>query len=304
MQLVLNLFNNAKGVSAVVLPKIMKLIFVLICVIISVLGKTTNKPTTTKIPCHGVHVNGTLHRRRVIMNGINRPYQLAMYNAEHKIFFSYNDGEDTKDTFGIAFVKINDTMPTQINGIKNGFAVAIDEHNKTVYFGGSEGIYADNLEKSNGSKHIVKGRDIWDLQVFNHILYFIEYPSQRLHKYNVEEKNITIQHHIHEKIYQFAIDGDGDTFITTKDGLFEVKEGANNRIPYTGPKVFRAIEVNHKGIAHFCAKSAIYVAHKKNHTLIEIASIKNIFGLTFDSSDNIIYSNPHEIVRLLPHDCK
>lgn len=238
------------------------------------------------------------------MNGINRPYQLAMYSHAHKIYFSYNIGEDTQDTFGIAFVKINDTMPTEISGVKNGFAVAVDEHNKTAYFGGSEGIYADHVEVTNGLKHIVKNRDIWDLQVFNHHLYFIQYPSQRLHKYDTVKKNVSLQQHIQEKIYQFAIDGDGDTFITTRDGLFEVKKGMNHRIPYEGPKVFRAIEVNHKGVAHFCAQSAIYVAHKANHTLVEIASIKNIFGLTFDSEDNIIYSNPHEIVKLLPHDCK
>ncbi|KAJ8734891.1 hypothetical protein PYW08_014141 [Mythimna loreyi] len=285
----------------------MKLILVLFCFIIVVFGKTTKKPDNPpppKVPCEGVHVNGTLHRRHIIMNGLNRPYQLAVYNHEHKIFFSYNAGEDTQDTFGIAYVKINDTMPTEILGIKNGFAVAVDEHNKTAYFGGSDGIYKDNLVKSHGLQHIVKELDIWDLQIFNHHLYFIQYPSQRLHKYDIKENVTTIEEHIQEKIYQFAIDGDGDTFITTRDGLFEIKKGENHRIPYVGPKVFRAIEVNHKGVAHFCAKSAVYVAHKENHTLVEIASIKNIFGITFDSSDHIIYSNPHEIVKLLPHECK
>ncbi|KAJ8733923.1 hypothetical protein PYW07_014474 [Mythimna separata] len=271
-----------------------------------VFGKaTTPKPDNgTKVPCEGVHVHGKLHRRHIIMNGLNRPYQLAIYNHGHKIFFSYNMGEDTQDTFGIAYVKINDTMPTDINGIKNGFAVAVDEHNKTAYFGGSDGIYVDHLEKSHGVEHVVKGRDIWDLQLFNHHLYFIQYPSQRLHIYDRKEKVVTLQEHIQEKIYQFAIDGDGDTFITTRDGLFEVKKGENHRIPYSGPKVFRAIEVNHKGVAHFCAQSAVYVAHKENRTLVEIASIKNIFGITFDSSDHIIYSNPHEIVKLVPHECK
>lgn len=301
------MFGNAEGVSIALFSLNMKLlIFAFICVIISISGKTTPKPkhhSTIKPVCEGVHVHGKLHKRHVIMNGINRPYQLAIYNHEHKIFFSYNVGEDTKDTFGIAFVKINDTMPTDIDGIKNGFAVAVDEHNKTAFFGGNDGIYADDQTKSNGLKHIVKDRDIWDM-FYKHNLYFIQYPSQRLHKYDFKEKKVTPQEHISEKIYQFAIDGDGDTFITTRDGLFDIKDGADSRIPYAGPKVFRAIEINHKGVAHFCAKNGIYVANKKNHTLIEIASIKNIFGLTFDSSDNMIYSNPHEIVKLLPHDCE
>uniref|UniRef100_A0A2A4K3H5 Ommochrome-binding protein-like n=1 Tax=Heliothis virescens TaxID=7102 RepID=A0A2A4K3H5_HELVI len=283
----------------------MKLIFVLICVILGTWAKATHKQEKhNSTVCEGVHVHGKLHKRHVIMNGINRPYQLAMYNHEHKIYFSYNVGEDTQDTFGIAYVKINDTMPTEIKGIKNGFAVAVDEHNKIVYFGGSDGIYSHNLTHPEGLKHLVKDRDIWDMQYLDHHLYFIQYPSQRLHKYDAKEHNVSLQEHIKGKIYQFVIDGDGDTFITTRDGLFEIKKGANHRIPYEGPKVFRAIEVNHNGVAHFCAKSAIYVAHKANHTLIEIASIKNIFGITFDSEDHIIYSNPHEIVKLVPHDCK
>lgn len=299
--------GHTRTMSVATLAK-MKFIIVLICVIVGTYGKTTEKPKPkphhSNKTCEGVHVHGKLHKRHVIMNGINRPYQLAIYNHEHQIFFSFNKGDDTQDTFGIAYVKINDTMPTEINGITNGFAVVVDEHNKTAYFGGNEGIYADHLEKQGNLKHIVKNHDIWDLQYFDHHLYFIQYPSQRLHKYDFKAKNVSLHQHIHEKIYQFAIDGEGDTFITTKDGLFEIKKGKHERIPYQGPKEFRAIEVNHKGVAHFCAKSAIYVAHKENHTLTEIAHIKNIFGLTFDSSDNMIYSNPHEIVKLLPHDCK
>lgn len=305
---VLWVFTSALAVPHWIEMKI-PIIFIFVYISIVTCGKTKEKTTekpaergsTVPLVCEGVHVHGKLHKRHVIMNGINRPYQLAMYSHGHKIFFSYNVGDDTEDTFGIGYVKINDTMPTEIKGVKNGFAVAVHEH--TAYFGSPHGIYSDNLTKSDDIKHIVKGFDIWDMFFHEH-LYFISYPKQRLHKYHIHHKNVTLQEHIHEKIYQFVIDGDKDTFITTRDGLFLITSGTNHRIPYEGPKVFRAIEVNHKGVAHFCAKSAIYIAHKKNHTLIEIARIKNIFGITFDKSDNIIYSNPHEIVKLLPHDCK
>ncbi|XP_075978800.1 ommochrome-binding protein-like [Anticarsia gemmatalis] len=283
------------------------LIFTLLCALVGISSKTTHKPSTTttkKLVCEGVHVRGNLHKQRVLMSGINRPYQLAIYTHEHQIFFSYNVGEDTQDTFGIAYVKPNDTMPTPVHGVKNGFALAVDEHNKKAFFGGSDGIYEADLTKFEGVKHIVKHRDIWDMFYHHHHLYFIEYPSQHLHKYNVKDKTISAHEHIKEKIYQFAIDGENDVFITTKNGLFEIKNGTNATISYTGPIIFRAAEVNHKGEAHFCAKNGIYVPHKENKTLIEIASIKNTFGLAFDTEDNIIYSDPHRIIKLLPHDCK
>lgn len=278
----------------------------ILCVIAISNGKTTDNPSkvTVKLVCEGVTVNGTLHKRRILMNGINRPYQLAMYDAHHQLFFSYNVGEDTKDTFGIAYVKEHDTMPNEVHGIKNGFALAVNRHGKKIYFGGNDGVYQADLTKFEGVKYIIENKDIWDIFYHENKLYFIEYPSQHLHVYDIEKKNFTKHEHIKEKIYQFVIDGDHDTFITTKEGLFEIKSDTNKTIPYSGPKVFRAIEMNHMGVAYFCAKNGIYIANKSNHTLIEIASIKNIFGLTFDAENNIIYSNPHEIVKLLPHNCK
>lgn len=248
--------------------------------------------------CDSVHVHGKSYKKEILCTGINRPYQLSNYN--NNVFFSYNVGDDDKDSFEIGYVTKKQHVPKPITNITNGFATAVDIKNGIVYLGGSNGIYVHDIE-NNKTKHVIKEHNIWDM-FFKHHLYFIAYPSQ--HLYRKEDEHCDIVQHIHEKIYHFAIDGDDDTFIVTRDGLYEIKNMSQERLPYEGPKVFRAIEVNRKGVAYFCGQNAMYLANKKDRKLEEIARIKNIFGLTFDHDDNIIYSDPLEIVKLRPGDCK
>ncbi|XP_026763917.3 ommochrome-binding protein-like [Galleria mellonella] len=279
---------------------IMKLVIILCVIIVLVKYNETKKENKRK--CEGIHVNGKNHKRVVLSNGINRPYQLSISKPNHTIYFSYNTGFDNTSTFEIGYITKKQKVVRKISAVKNGFATAINEKDNIVYFGGSDGIYMDDISKSGNIQHLIKGHNIWDL-FYKDGLYFISYPTLKLYKYMGGNKS-EIQKNIHEKIYQFAIDGDEDTFITNKTGLYIIKNGTNERILYEGAKVFRAIEINNKGVAHFCGQNEIYVANKHKHTLHKIADIKDIFGLVFDHEDNIIYSNPHEIVKLLPEECK
>lgn len=272
-------------------------VFVVLCAVYIY----TAESNELKSKCEGVHVNGKFHKKHNVANGLNRPYQLSIYNHHHIIYFSYNVGSDNEDKFEVGYLKKNQKIPTQITAVKNGFATVIDHHHGIAYLGGSEGIYAHEFTNPDEIKHVLKDHNIWDMFYKEH-LYFIVYPTQRLHRKH--ENGSELVEHIYEKIYQFAIDGDDDIFITTADGVLQIKNGTKERIPFSGPKIFRAIEVDHQGIAHFCGQSAIYVANKDNNALEEIAHIKNIFGLTFDEEDHIIYSDPHEIVILLPDTCK
>nr|XP_004924652.1 ommochrome-binding protein [Bombyx mori] len=276
----------------------MKIVIVLFSVLITVYGKEAHKKKED-VSCDGVYLHGKFHRKEVLSNGVNRPYQLSYYN--NTVFFSQNIGDDKKDTFEIAYVRHGQMMPEAINKTTNGFATTVDRKHELIYFGGSDGVYVHNFKEPGEIKHIIKYHDIWDMFFYKH-LYFIVYPSLRLHK-KVGDI-IEIIEHIQEKIFQFAVDGDDDIFITTRDGLYEIKNGTSERILYEGPKIFRALEVNHDGVAFFCGQNAIYIADKEKYKLEVVAHIRNVFGLTFDDDNNMIYSNPHEIIRLLPEDCK
>lgn len=256
--------------------------------------------------CEGVQVHDKFHKKHVIGMGLNRPYQLAYDHSEHKVFFSYNFGKDDEDLFEIGYIEKGHIKHKTIKEIENGFAIAINNKDNVIYFGGSNGIYKHHL-KSNDSKveKIISGHNVWDM-FFKHNLYFIDYPAQHLYKCEHEKTGMKIQHqkHIHEKIFQFVIDGENDIFITNETGLYRIKNGTDHRIFYEGPKLFRAIEINNKGKAYFTGQNGIFIANKESNTLEKIAHIKNIFGLAFDNDDNIIYSNPSEIIKLLPEECK
>ncbi|CAG9782883.1 unnamed protein product [Diatraea saccharalis] len=242
------------------------------------------------------------HERKIIIDGIDRPYQLAYHAKENRqeiVYFSYNCGLFNESTFEVGYAVNGTPVPVPIKGVKNGFATAINVKDNVIYYGGSDGIYRQNLsDPISEVVHLEHKYNVWDLFYKDH-LYFITFPKKRLYKYKTLNYS-EIQTHIREKIYQFAIDGEGDTFITNKTGLFMIKNGTNHRIHIKGATVFRAIAVNKKGEVHLCGRNEIYVVHKTKRVLREIAKIKNIFGLTFDIDNNIIYSDPHQIVRLVP----
>lgn len=270
-----------------------------------------------KDKCEGFDVRGLFHKEEVLAKGLNRPYQLSYYHHKHELYFSNNIGDDNKDEFEIQLLLKNGSVYSY-DVVKNGFATAIDQENGIAYFGGSDGVYMDNLKEESKPKIIIEKHNIWDM-FFKKNLYFITYPSQKLYKYeheagkksehgkksNKHAKIMEPEHQkwIHEKIYQFAIDGDDDIFITNKTGLYMIKKGSEERHLIQGETVFRAIEINNNGDAHFCGRHGIYVPHKHNHTLHQIAHVKNIFGLAFNNDGHMIYSNPHQIVKLVPSLC-
>lgn len=276
---------------------------ILFCLISAIFTKHV-KNKDKKPKCAGIKVNGVSHKEKVLINGINRPYQLSCYKknkTDHIIYFSYNIGPQNESTFEIGYYEGGNRVPEPIKDVKNGFATAVNHEEDRIYLGGSEGIYVHNLTSNTShTELLVPKHDIWDL-FYKDFLYFIVFPSRRLYKYHAGKTDLL--EHIHEKIFHFVIDGDGDTFISNKTGLYMIKKDSKHRIHIKGPKIFRAFEVNRKGVAHFCGQNKVYVADKEKHTLDEIAKIKNIFGLTFDDDDNMIYSDPHQIVKLEREEC-
>lgn len=258
----------------------------------------------------GIRVNGKNHEQKVLINGLDRPYQLSYYEVtatDYVVFFSYNIGNYSESTFAIGYSAKGNLLPVPITKVKNGFATAANHKERLVYLGGSDGVYVHDVKTRIGGNEtlvslLIPNHDIWDLFYRDEHLYFIAFPSRRLHKHYSGKTEL--QEHIHEKLYNFVIDDDGDTFINNKTGVYMIKKDSKHRIHMKGPKVFRAFEVDRRGIAHFCGQNGVYVADKDKQELNEIAKIDNIFGLTFDKDNNMIYSDPHQIVKLEAKDCE
>lgn len=282
----------------------MKIIFLLCLLMLVAAEENENNKTLAEPKCEEVKVRDKMHRKEVIGRGLNRPYQLGIQHYDHKIYFTFNEGSDTTDTFGIGYLEKNHTGHKVLEGITNGFAIAIDNDNHVSYFGGSDGIYKLHAAKDSKVEKILHDHNIWDM-FYKKELYYINYPEQLLYKLNVHKIGSKPERvkEIHEKIYQFVIDKDGDRFITNATGLYRIKRGSKHRIFFEGPKVFRAIELNNKGEAFFSGQHHIYSANNKIDSLEEIVHVPNVFGLAFSPEDTIFYSDPHEIIKLVAGEC-
>lgn len=274
-----------------------------ICVIIFILIESIDKTVSNKNDeCeNSVLVKGKKHKKVVWVENIDRPYQLAFYQHKEILFYSYNVGIEEEDTFKIAYLHKHSYEHHDLE-IENGFATAVDDENHVVYFGGNLGIYKYHPDKNRTrAEKILSKYNVWTM-FFRKKLYFIKYPIQRLYELDVHHNKSIPERvkHIHEKIYLYGIDGNHHQYITNDTGLYQIKNGSSERIRYHGEHVFRGMAVDKKGEIYFCGKHGIFVANHHNHTLQEILHVRNIFGLTFDNHNNIIYSNPYEIVTLYP----
>ncbi|CAK1548420.1 unnamed protein product [Leptosia nina] len=272
----------------------------IVCVVLLFSSAYSDKETK----CEEVMLHNKPHTNHVLSKGLNRPHQLAFDKHNQRLFFSHNVRRHDEEAFEIGYIEKDKMIPTIVQSVKNGYAIAMDNKDAIVYYGGSNGIYKQHLKEENDTVHeVVKVYNVWNM-FFKNALYFIKYSLQQLYK--LDEKNKTAEHqkYIHEKIYHFAIDGHNDMFITTDTGLFMIKNGTQERIAFTGPKNFLAIAINNEGVAYFGHNDGIYTANKSDHTLNIVANIKHVFGITFDSDDHIIYSDYHKIVKLLPGKCK
>lgn len=252
--------------------------------------------------CDTIEIQGKQHSKFTWLQNIDHPYHLAFDKHKEMLYFSYNYGSNEEDTFQVAYVEKKAPHKVHNISIANGFATAIDQENHVVYIGADRGIYKYHPDKHENKK--INNKNIWSMFLKKE-LYFITYPKQQLYKINVhknESKSSKVKHNIDGKIYLYGIDGNNNEYFTNNTGLYKIKNGTNDIIHYEGEKIFRALAVNNKGEIHFAGKNGIYVTHKHNHTLEEIAHIRNIFGLTFDQDDNIIYSDAHNIITVLSKD--
>ncbi|GBP22928.1 Ommochrome-binding protein [Eumeta japonica] len=287
-----------------------KIIIVILSINFVTVLRVLGKHVPAKNRCDGsVELHGKHHKQHVLAKGIDRPYQLAYYNHTHKLFYSYNLEEKAEDTFALAYLDTwNSSKIMEVGGVRNGFATAVDEDGRAVYFGGSEGVYKYHPEGNDtGVKEIVPHVNVWDMFYGNRTLYYITYPRQKLYKLNVHDDKAEPERvaSVHEEIYQFALDGAHDMYITNRTGVYRVRNGTDDRIHYRGETMFRAVAVDRKGEVHFAGRHGIFVARddKQNHTLHEIAHVRNLFGLAFDEKNDIIYADYHEIVKILPNIC-
>ncbi|KAM3956970.1 ommochrome-binding protein-like [Aphomia sociella] len=223
------------------------------------------------------------------------PNQLAVDRSANTLYFSYDSGQGENTP---AFLKIDTKKITVLKGVKDAFAVASDTATGEIYFGGSHGIYKYNPNVKDLKRLSVSNLDIWWLYIKNNIN-FIKFPSlSAFYYYNKTMKHVPQLKGI--TVHQFVYDKDGNTFFINSTGLFGIKNNSYDVILLRDSPRFLGMSVDNKGQVYVCSDDGIFVISRIIQKVKRLLNVQGVLGLTFDSNNNIIYSDSHEIVRLMP----
>lgn len=223
------------------------------------------------------------------------PNQLSVDKYSNTLYFSFDAGQGE---YIVAIYKIETKELTVLQGVNDAFAISIDVDTREVYFGGSHGIYKYNPILKSLKRLNIKHLDIWWI-FFKEYVYFIKFPSLNTYYYDngtirtVEELNDNVVH-------QMVIDFENYKFFNNNSGLYGIKREAREPVLLRDNPRFLNMATDNNGYVHVCSEDGIYMVSKIIQKVKKIWSIQGVLGFTFDKSNYLIYSNSHELVRLIP----
>ncbi|XP_061725179.1 ommochrome-binding protein-like [Cydia pomonella] len=274
---------------------IMKLV-ILISSLVIVQAGVTKRDTQ----CEGPLVNGVQHSKGILKTDLDRPYLLTTDFSSNTLYFSYTiKGEE--EGFKSAKLNLNTKEFSDIDGVPNGFAQAVDESTHEVYIGGSDGIYKYKPNANKADFFGANGTDIWTIY-YKDVLYFSIFPSQFL--YTFDNGEITRFKDLEDTLVDsFLIDDENTLFFSNSSGLYSQKKGTKDAINISGEDIrIRGLTKNKDGDVYVCVQDGIYSVNKTHHYLGKYVDIDDAFGVAFDNQNNLVYADATNVVRLTP--CK
>lgn len=232
--------------------------------------------------------------KETLVSLAHSPNQLVVDKSTNTLYFSFDFGQGE---YVPAVLKLDQRQLTVLRGVRDAFAIAYDEVHKEVYFGGSHGIYKYDPARKDLRRLAMANLDIWWLFVKRRV-HFIKFPSLNAYYY----ENRTIRHvpQLRGKmIHQFVFDHNDNIFFINTTGLFGVRNDSDQAVLLRDSPRFLGMALDNKGQIYVCSDDAIYVISRMMPKVKRVVNIQGVLGLTFDRQNNIIYSNSHELVRLL-----
>ncbi|XP_013194808.1 ommochrome-binding protein [Amyelois transitella] len=277
----------------------MKLIIILSILVIS--QAAVIKEDGNENNCGGVEINGVHHREEVLKENMDRPYLLTVDRSKDVLYFSYNVVENS-DNFISARLNLKTEEFKTIDDVPNGFAQTVDEATNDVYIGGSDGLYKYDYSTHKSEAIGEKGSDIWNV-FFKDVLYFSVFPSQFLYTLSYGEVS-RFKDLQDTKVDHFVIDSNDVMYFTNATGFYGQRKGTSTATVYKEQERtdngIRGIAIDTRGKVHICLQTGIFVLNTDTNSLDSVLQIDDAFGLAFDSSNNIIYSDATRLVRLIP----
>lgn len=241
------------------------------------------------------HQTQKCYEKETLLDLAHSPNQLAVDKYSNSLYFSFDSG---LGEYTAAIYKLESKELTVLKGVKDAFAISVDPYNRDVYFGGSYGIYKYNSLFKTLRRLNIKNLDIWWLYVKKY-LYLIKFPS--LKTYYLINGTIKADEQLKDNlVHQMAIDLQDYKFFNNNTGFYGIKKQTSEAVLLRDSPRFLNMATDNNGYVYICSEDGIYRMSKLMQKVKKILNIQGVLGFTFDGSNNIIYSNSHELVRLTP----
>lgn len=266
-------------------------LYPLVFIIVSIEAKARTKF------CDVVSSDPTKHCfvKEILTSIAHSPNQLSVDKTTNTLYFSFDFGQGE---YVPAILNMETKNLSVLKGVKDAFAIANDNTTGEMFFGGSHGIYKYSAATKTLQRLNINNLDIWWLFIKKNI-YFIKFPS--LSAYYYENRTIRAVPSLKgDIVHQFVLDREDNIFFINGSGLFGIKHDDSSPVLLRDHPRFLGIATDNYGVVHVCSEDGIFVVTKMVQKVKKVINVQGVLGMTFDGSNNIIYSDSHEIIRLLP----
>ncbi|XP_075986621.1 ommochrome-binding protein-like [Anticarsia gemmatalis] len=265
-----------------------------LCFLFTILVNVEAVPETA---CNRLKIGDNWYDKELLWSNLGKPCNLNVHKASNILFFSYSLPESYSDIdFQLGHYNLDTKEFQTIAGIRGGCSVAIDQINDDIFLGGSDGIYKYNMMTRLADLYREKGKNIWSL-FFRKNLFYISYPDQKLH-IEYDGKFAKVKEFENIEIDHFHVTGSNIIYYANKTGLFKYDNDRMESETVSELLVVRQITEDNEGDTYICTNVGVF-ADGKYEGFKKILDMKNIYGITFDRDNNMIYSDERNIVKLI-----
>ncbi|GBP60298.1 Ommochrome-binding protein [Eumeta japonica] len=250
---------------------------------------------TTNNDCDGIILRGKYHEKEVLADNLDRPYLLIVDFHKNVLYFSYSASPED-DKFISCYLDLNTKELGNITQVDNGFAQAVDQDRHEVYIGGSDGIFKFFYNNKTVERAGAEGVNIWSM-FYKDQLYYTSFPQQFIYTLKNGEA-AEVEYMKGHKADFFVIDKDDYTLFKNESGLYGKAKGSEDEDVYDEDIIVRALITDLNGLPYVCGVNGVYFLNKDDKILEKIGDLDECFGLAFDKDNNMIYSDPIQVVRL------
>lgn len=224
---------------------------------------------------------------------------MAVLRSKNILFFSYEPVFEDEEYFKVGFVSLDEHNSTGIisgEQILNLGTFDIDQDNKLIYFGGSDGIFLLDTISNKVSFYSSRGDTIAKI-FYNVNVYFTKYNEK-----GVILKNGDYFKTLHEDLLvkNFVVTK-YDVFVYLDNSGLHVSKGTE-RHRISNNAFIRGITIDLDGNVYAWWIDEIYrvVIHKKlDHSkLVRIAIVPNIGAITFDNKNNLLFTSDRSLYMM------